>query len=90
MAFIDIFAWIVLLVLVVVVVAVIVALGVMPGRIAHKRGHPWAEAVAVGSGATLMFGLVLWPLILIWAHSMLRPECAIRRGLQRAADQIWS
>jgi uncharacterized BrkB/YihY/UPF0761 family membrane protein len=68
MAFIDIFAWIVLLVLFATAIAVFVALGMMPGRIARKRGHPWAEAVAVGSWATLVFGFVFWPLVLIWAY----------------------
>jgi uncharacterized BrkB/YihY/UPF0761 family membrane protein len=64
----DIFAWIVLLVLIATLVAVFVALGMMPGRIARKRGHPWAEAVTVGSWATLIFGFVFWPLVLIWAY----------------------
>jgi hypothetical protein len=68
MAFIDIFAWIVLVVLVATAVAVFVALGMMPGHIARKRGHPWPEAVTVGSWATLIFGFVFWPLVLIWAH----------------------
>ncbi|MFL4998210.1 DUF3302 domain-containing protein [Microvirga tunisiensis] len=68
MSLIDIFAWIVLLVLVATLVAVFVALGMMPGRIARKRGHPWPEAVAVGSWATLIFGFVFWPLVLIWAY----------------------
>jgi Protein of unknown function (DUF3302) len=49
MSFIDVFAWIVLLMLVATAVAVFVALGMMPGRIARKRGHPWPEAVTVGS-----------------------------------------
>jgi uncharacterized BrkB/YihY/UPF0761 family membrane protein len=65
---IDIFAWIVLLVLVGTLVAVFVALGTMPGRIARKRGHPWPEAVTVGSWATLICGFVFWPLVLIWAY----------------------
>jgi hypothetical protein len=43
----------VLIVLVATLVAVFVALGTMPGRIARKRGHPWPEAVTVGSWATL-------------------------------------
>ena len=68
MSLLDIFAWIVLAVLVATAVAVFVALGVMPGRIARKRGHPWPEAVAVGSWATLVFGFVFWPLVLIWAY----------------------
>jgi hypothetical protein len=68
MLWIDIFAWIVLVVLIATLVAVIIALGVMPGRIAHKRGHPWAQAVAVGSWASLIFGFVFWPLMLVWAY----------------------
>jgi len=68
MSLIDIFAWIVLVVLIATLVAVIVALGMMPGHIARKRGHPWAQAVTVGSWATLIFGFVLWPLVLIWAY----------------------
>ena len=68
MAFIDIFAWIVLGIVFATLVAVFVALGMMPGRIARKRGHPWAQAVTVGGWATLIFGLVFWPLVLIWAY----------------------
>jgi hypothetical protein len=68
MPFIDIFAWIVLVILIATAVAVFVALGMMPGHIARKRGHPWAQAVAVGSWATLVFGFVFWPLVLIWAY----------------------
>ena len=68
MTVIDIVAWIVLLVLVGTLVAIFVALGTMPGRIARKRGHPWPEAVTVGSWATLICGFVLWPLVLIWAY----------------------
>lgn len=68
MSFIDLFAWIVLVVLAATAVAVFVALGMMPGHIARKRGHPWVEAVTVGSWATLIFGFVFWPLVLIWAY----------------------
>jgi uncharacterized BrkB/YihY/UPF0761 family membrane protein len=68
MSFIDLFAWIVLVVLVATAVAVFVALGMMPGHIARKREHPYAEAVTVGSWATLICGFVFWPLVLIWAY----------------------
>ncbi|AWN42274.1 DUF3302 domain-containing protein [Methylobacterium durans] len=68
MAFIDLFAWIVLVVAALTLVAAFVALGAMPGRIARRRGHPWAQAVAVGSWATLICGFVFWPLILTWAY----------------------
>lgn len=65
---IDVFAWIVLIVLLALAVAIFVALGALPGHIAYKRGHPWAEAVQVGGWATLICGFVLWPLVLIWAY----------------------
>jgi hypothetical protein len=67
MPFIDVFAWIVLFILIAMGGAIFVALGTMPGHIARKRGHPWAQAVAIGGWARLIFGFVFWPLILIWA-----------------------
>lgn len=68
MSFIDLFAWIVLLVVIALGIAVIIALGLLPGRIARARGHPWPEAVAAGSWAALVFGFVLWPVVLVWAY----------------------
>ncbi len=68
MAFIDIFATIVFLVSVLAVIAVIVVLGMAPGHIARRRGHPWAKAVSVAGWVTLIFGFVLWPIALIWAY----------------------
>ena len=68
MSFIDLFSWFVLIVVIATLVAVFVALGMMPGHIARKRGHPWAEAVTVGSWATLICGFVFWPLVLTWAY----------------------
>jgi hypothetical protein len=65
---IDIFAWIVLIVVICLVVGVFLLLGALPGRVAHKRGHPWAEAVEVGGWVALLFGFVLWPLALVWAY----------------------
>ena len=68
MSVIHIFAWIVFVIVVATLVAIFVVLGMMPGRIARRRGHPWAEAVTVGGWATLICGFVLWPLVLIWAY----------------------
>ena len=68
MAPLDIFAWIVLVVLVVSTVVVIAFMGSLPGVIARKRNHPWAEAVTVGGWVTLFLGFVLWPVVLIWAY----------------------
>jgi Protein of unknown function (DUF3302) len=67
MSFIDIFAWIVLVVLASTAIAVFVAVAMAPGYIAKKRNHPWAKAVEVAGWVTLICGFVLWPLALIWA-----------------------
>jgi Protein of unknown function (DUF3302) len=64
----DIFAWIVLIILVACVVAVFCIAGWLPGHIAKSRGHPWAEAVTVAGWVTLICGLALWPIALIWAY----------------------
>ncbi|MGO4665126.1 DUF3302 domain-containing protein [Bosea sp. 2RAB26] len=64
----DIFAWIVLVVLVCSTVFVIVFMAMLPGMIAKRRNHPWAQAVAVGGWVTLFLGFVLWPAVLIWAY----------------------
>lgn len=68
MNLVDIFAWIVLIVLTLSTVAVIVFLAMLPGMIARKRNHPWAEAVSVGGWVTLFLGFALWPIVLIWAY----------------------
>lgn len=64
----DIFAWIVLVVLVASTTIVVAFMGALPGVIARKRNHPWAEAVSVGGWVTLFLGFVLWPAVLIWAY----------------------
>jgi len=64
----DFFAWIVLIVLLASTVFVIVFMAMLPGMIARKREHPWAQAVAVGGWVTLFLGFMLWPLVLIWAY----------------------
>lgn len=63
----DIFAWIVLIVLVVCTVAVIVFMAMLPGIVARRRHHPWAQAVNVAGWVTFFFGFVLWPVAVVWA-----------------------
>jgi hypothetical protein len=50
MSSIDIFAWFVLLIIIAMAVGIFVALGMAPGQIARRRGHPWAQAVARDAG----------------------------------------
>lgn len=63
MSLLDVFALIVLAVLLVTAIAVIGVLGALPGRIARGRGHPQADAIAVGGWLGLLFGGVLWPVV---------------------------
>jgi hypothetical protein len=64
----DIFAWIVLIVLILSTTAVIVFMAMLPGMIAKRRGHPWAEAVTAAGWITFFLGFALWPIALIWAY----------------------
>jgi prepilin signal peptidase PulO-like enzyme (type II secretory pathway) len=64
----DLFAWIVLAIVLAVIVLVIWLMGSLPGHVARRRGHPWAEAVGVAGWITLIFGFVLWPIAMIWAY----------------------
>lgn len=77
MSFIDLFAWIVLIVLVVSTVAVLIFLAMLPGSIARRRNHPSAEAVNVAGWVTLFLGFALWPIALVWAYvDVPRPNTA--------------
>ncbi len=69
MSALDIFALIVLLVMLGAVIAIWVILGMMPGKIAHSRNHPQAEAINVcGWWGVITLGILL-PLACIWAHT---------------------
>lgn len=48
MSMLDVFAWPVPIVLLFSTIAVVVLVAMVPGMIARRRGHPWANAVAVG------------------------------------------
>lgn len=63
--FLDIFAWIVLVILVASAIAIFFIAGSLPGHIARSRGHPWAQAVTVAGWITLICGFALRPVALI-------------------------
>jgi len=89
LSFFDIFAWVVLLLLVATGVGVIVLLGLWPGKVAHARNHPQAEAIAIGSWLTLFLGFVLWPLIAIWAYTKPAQDgAALAAGLNQKIDAL--
>jgi Protein of unknown function (DUF3302) len=79
MSFLDAFALIVLAILAIATIVIIGLLGALPGRIARRRKHPQADAIAVGGWLGLLFFGVLWPLVLIWAYT--QPS--------RRPDEIW-
>ncbi|QCI68263.1 DUF3302 domain-containing protein [Phreatobacter stygius] len=64
----DIFAIIVLGFVVASGVALVVVVGALPGWVAHKRRHPYAQAVTIAGWVTLICGFVLWPVAMIWAY----------------------
>ena len=64
----DLFALLILLISAIAAVAVFYFLASWPGRVAHSRNHPDAQAIEVGGWATLVFGAVFWPIILMWAY----------------------
>ena len=64
----DLLASLVLNIVLAVIVLVFWLMGSTPGHVARRRGHPWAEAVAVAGWITLIFGFVLWPVAMIWAY----------------------
>jgi hypothetical protein len=68
MSFLDLFAWIVLLILFASGLAMFFIAGSLPGHIAKSRAHPWAQAVTVAGWVTLICGFALWPIALIWAY----------------------
>ena len=79
MASIDIFSIIVLIVAIASAVAVFIILGMAPGHIARRRGHPWAEAVSVAGWVTLICGFVLWPIAFIWAYVDVPARPSVKR-----------
>ena len=68
MSFLDLAAWTVLIVLILSIAAVVVFLAMLPGTIAKKRNHPWAQAISFAGWITLFLGFALWPVVLIWAY----------------------
>lgn len=64
----DLFAWIVLIVVTVSTAGVLCIAGWLPGHIASRRNHPWAEAVKVAGWVTLLSGFVLWTVAFIRAY----------------------
>jgi hypothetical protein len=63
----DVMALFSLAMMVVIGILIFVGLASLPGSIAKKRGHPNATAIQIGGWATLIFAMVGWPFVLMWA-----------------------
>lgn len=65
----DIAALAILILIVVIFILAFCVLAMLPGRVALSRNHQFATAIRVGGWATLIFGGVFWPLMLVWAFA---------------------
>lgn len=72
--------------MVVIGILIFVVLGSLPGQIAKKRGHPNATAIQIGGWATLVFAMVGWPFVLMWAFMGEANPRDDRAGSENADD----
>ncbi len=72
----DIFSWFVLALLGVSGLVLFVVIAMLPGRIARRRGHAYADAVNVAGWLGALLAGILWPLALVWAFATPRPDPA--------------
>ena len=70
----DIFAFVVMAVLLATAVVLVVTLGGLPGKIAAKRGHPQATAIAAAGWISLLTLGALWPIAFVWAFMTSKPQ----------------
>jgi hypothetical protein len=84
----DVATIIILVLLCVIVLGVIYFLASWPGRIAVERGHPYASAVQIGGWATLLFGGIFWPLVLMWAFVSGEDGRPSRAGEQEPGGRV--
>lgn len=64
----DIIAWVTLVIVIGLIGYLAVYLASLPGRIARRRVHPWAEGVAMAGWLFFFLGFALWPLTIVWAY----------------------
>jgi Protein of unknown function (DUF3302) len=64
----------------------------LPGRIAKKRNHPYAEAITIGGYATLVMGAFGWPFVLMWAYMTPKEIVPVDRGIEgkRLQEEVQS
>ncbi len=75
----GIFAMIVLLTIILSILGAVVWLAMFPGKVAHRRGHPQAEAINVAGWLGILTGIV-WILALIWAYTVTKDMTPANAG----------
>jgi hypothetical protein len=65
----DIFALVVIGVLIAAVIWLVVLLGPLPGKVAHRRGHPQADAIRVLGWIGIVTLGPAWLAALVWAYT---------------------
>lgn len=60
--------FIILVVLVLLVIWIYMLIAAIPGKTAHERGHPQAEAINVLGWVGLLLGVMPWLVALVWAY----------------------
>jgi hypothetical protein len=63
----DLFAFVVIGVLLITAVVLIVFLGGLPGKIARRLKHPYANAITAAGWISLVTLGALWPIAFVWA-----------------------
>ena len=78
--------FIILVVLVLLLVLIYIELAKIPGKTAHQRGHPQAEAINVLGWIGLLFGAVPWVIALVWAYTRPVMQTAAEPGTSESND----
>ena len=67
--YLNVVAWLALIIVPVVLIAVFWIVHILPEQIAEKRKHPQLEAIKTLCLLSLVFGGMLWPLAWLWAYT---------------------
>lgn len=67
--FLDIFSLIVIGILIAAVIWLVVLLGPLPGKVAHQRAHPQADAIRVLGWIGIITLGPAWLAALVWAYT---------------------
>jgi Zn-dependent protease with chaperone function len=62
--------FVILVALVMLLAYIFMELGGMPGKTAHERGHPQADAITVLGWLGLLFGGVGWVIAMVWSRML--------------------